>query len=190
MSLKGGYVTATQMDHTQRRVTSSTAPLLIAPGLGIAAAGALMISGHFLALITAPLFLPLITVVAGRAGVLWRRQGAGRNIDRRGFLLVSLAVVAATLMNLESARLGPAQLIALGFTYLGWIRRDALVAGTCAAAFLAVTPVDFTGPLTVWYASPVYAGIALITVAAVMVTLAVLVVIRRRSTPVQLCATP
>lgn len=168
---------ADQKDHSR----SPTGTLLIAAGLGIAAVGAAVLSGQPLPYAAAVLVVPLLTVVGGRAAALWPSRDDQATQDRRGYLPVALFVLAATVIGLSSKLfLGPAQLVAVGFTYIGWIRRDVLVAGACSAALVAVAPVDIKGPVVLSLAEPFYAGLSIMTVATILIGLGSLTIVRRK----------
>lgn len=143
---------AARADVALRR--SWTATHLAVPGVGIALVAATIASDRVGPYILVTL-VPVVAVLAARAVTVRQTARAGHVADRRGYAGVSLAVVLLTIVGPGFSLLpGPAQLTALAFGWLGWLRRDSVVAGAGAAALLAVSPLDINGPLSLAFAQP------------------------------------
>lgn len=143
----------------------------VVPGLGIAAVAVTIASNDAIAYVVTVPLVPLLTVLVARS-VAVGRTTLRDAVDRRGYLAASLFVLAASVLGLASQRMpGPAQLIAVAFVYLGWLRRDAVTSAVALAALLAVAPVDIKGPVSLGFTDtngPQRVG-ALLLVAAVMI---------------------
>jgi hypothetical protein len=122
--------------------------MLVTPGAGFVAVAAVIAMDNALVYYAAAIFLPMLTVVAAHAVAVG--GAAVGEVDRRGYLAASIAAFGLSLFSLSSPSLpGPAHIIAAAFVYLGWIRRDALVAAVAAAALLVALASDVKGPLVI-----------------------------------------
>lgn len=143
---------AARTDVALRR--SWTATHLAVPGIGIALVAATVASDRALPYVLVTL-VPVVAVLAARAVTVRQAARARQVADRRGYAGVSIVMVLLTIAGPGLSLLpGPAQLTALAFGWLGWLRRDSVVAGAGAAALLAVSPLDIKGPLSLTFAQP------------------------------------
>lgn len=183
MWLMGGLtVDARRGSQVGRSASDQTASLLIAPALGLATVGLAAITEHPLAYAAAVVGVPVLVVLSARAAA-FRRRPRVAGADLRGYVPVSLWILVASVVGLSSHRfLGPAELIVLGFAYLGWIRRDAIATGCCVAALIAVAPADIKGPFVASSVDPTYAGLAIILVAAVLASIGAFTIVRHSRT--------
>lgn len=67
----------------------------------------------------------------------------------RGYHWATFVSLALGLASSGGYIPGPASLVALGFVWMGWSRRSAVLGGVSFATLLAVAPLDVAGPLEI-----------------------------------------
>ncbi|MEN0129846.1 MAG: hypothetical protein AAGC49_10440 [Brevundimonas sp.] len=128
--------------------------------------------------------VPVATLIGLRVSVRIAANAAGFGIGGDGYTLaIVLAVPFGLLWRLDSARIGPATVMALAVLLLGCRSRDRVLIGASLATVVALAPFDLTGPLALDYAwsSPGAARVAaLAVIAAALLWFGLSVFVRER----------